>query len=43
MGNNKLLEKARDTIEENIKTIIKKGDNMTPSELDSLSKFVCVL
>ena len=38
-----LLEKIRDSIEEAIKPILKKGEAMTPADLESLTKAVCVI
>ena len=39
----KTLEKIRDSIEEAIKPILKKGEAMSPADLESLTKAVCVI
>ena len=39
---NKTLENLKETLEDEIKAIIKKGD-MTPSELESVQKAVCTI
>ena len=39
----KTLEKIRDSIEDAIKPILKKGEGMTPADLESLTKAVCVI
>jgi hypothetical protein len=38
-----ILDKIRDSIEEAIKPILKKGEAMTPADLESLTKAVCVI
>ena len=38
-----ILEKIRDSIEEAIKPILKKGEAMTPADLESLTKAVCLI
>lgn len=43
MGKDKTLEKIRDSIEDAIKPILKKGEAMTPADLESLTKAVCVI
>lgn len=43
MEKDKTLEKIRDSIEDAIKPIIKKGESMTPADLESLTKAVCVI
>lgn len=43
MESNKLLEKINDSIEEAIKPILKKGESMTPADLESLTKAVCIV
>lgn len=41
--NDKILEKTREAVEEAIKPILKKGDAMTPADLESLTKAVCLI
>lgn len=43
MDKDKTLEKIRDSIEDAIKPILKKGESMTPADLESLTKAVCVI
>lgn len=43
MSNNNPWQKIKDSIEEAIRPIIKKGEAMTPADLESLTKAVCVL
>lgn len=43
MESNKLLEKINDSIEDAIKPILKKGEAMTPADLDNLTKAVCIV
>lgn len=43
MESNKLLEKINDSIEDAIKPILKKGESMTPADLDNLTKAVCIV
>lgn len=43
MESNKLLEKINDSIEDAIKPILKKGESMTPVDLDNLTKAVCIV
>lgn len=38
-----LLEKIRDSIEEAIKPILQKGGAISPSDLESLTKAVCIV
>lgn len=42
-NNNKMLEKTREAIEDHIQMIIRKGANMTPPEIDILTKDICAL
>lgn len=37
------MDKIRDSIEDAIRPILKKGEAMTPADLESLTKAVCVL
>ena len=43
MDKDKTLEKIRESIEDAIKPILKKGESMTPADLESLTKAVCVI
>ncbi len=43
MDSNKLLDKINDSIEDAIKPILGKGAAMTPADLESLTKAVCIL
>ena len=43
MENNKIIEKARDALEEHIQLIIRKGVNMAPPDIDILTKDLCAL
>lgn len=43
MDNDKTLEKIRESVEEAIKPILKKGESMTPADLESLTKAVCII
>lgn len=43
MEKDKTLEKIRDSIEDAIKPILKKGEAMSPADLESLTKAVCVI
>lgn len=37
------LNKVREAVEDAIKPIIKKGENMTPTDLEALTKAVCIV
>lgn len=43
MDNDKTLEKIRDSVEDAIRPLIKKGEAMTPADLESLTKAVCII
>lgn len=43
MDNDKTLEKIRDSVEEAIRPLLKKGEAMTPADLESLTKAVCII
>ena len=43
MDNNKMLEKTREALEEHIQLIIRKGGNMTPPDIEILTKDLCAL
>lgn len=43
MADNKILEKTRESLEDAIKPIIKKGEAMTPADLECLTKAVCII
>lgn len=43
MDSNKLLDKINDSLEDAIKPILGKGAAMTPADLESLTKAVCIL
>lgn len=43
MGNNKILEKAREALEEHMQMIVRKGGNMTPPDIEVLTKDLCAL
>ena len=40
---NKMLEKTREALEEHIQLIIRKGGNMTPPDIEILTKDLCAL
>lgn len=43
MDNDKTLEKIRDSVEDAIRPLLKKGEAMTPADLESLTKAVCII
>lgn len=43
METKKLLEKVKDNVEDAIKPILKKGEAMTPADLESLTKALCII
>lgn len=43
MDNNKIIENTREALEEHIKLIIRKGGNMSPPDIDFLTKDICAL
>ena len=43
MDKDKILEKIRESIEDAIKPILKKGESMTPADLENLTKAVCII
>ena len=43
MGNNKMLEKAREALEEHMQMIVRKGGNMSPPDIEILTKDLCAL
>lgn len=43
MDKDKTLEKIRESIEDAIKPILKKGEAMTPADLENLTKAVCII
>ena len=43
MDNDKTLERIRESVEEAIRPLIKKGESMTPADLESLTKAVCII
>ena len=43
MENNKILEKTREALEEHIQLIVRKGGNMTPPDIEILTKDLCAL
>lgn len=40
---NKIIEKTREALEEHIQMIIRKGANMSPPDIDFLSKDLCAI
>ena len=43
MNKDKILDKIRDSIEDAVKPILKKGEAMTPVDLECLNKAVCII
>lgn len=43
MENDRILEKTREAIEEHIQRIVHKGGNMTPPDIEILTKDICAL